>query len=398
MSLHLESSGHEGLDQVLAERAERSLDTKTWSDPIAFSMEEERARSKLEGFLSDNPNTKVIDALSKIRQDLARLHNREHEDVRHATGTDLVEGAHYGTFFYFPWRDTLVRYPSQRDNYDLLTARNRNLIRPEEQERLGETSIAVFGLSVGRAILSSLVRGGIGKSVMIADPDTIDPTNLNRISASYCQVGSMKVDDAAREVSEANPYLRQVHLPDGIQRKDLENMQREDADILVDAVDDLSMKAHIRETARRLGLPVLMATDVGRRVLIDIERHDLGDVKPFLGRVSAREHDALLGEDELDPAFKKKMLVKIVGIQNASARMIESLVLFSGGDLDGVPQLNSTVISASGLATDAVTEILLGRHTASRRYKHDKSKTIGARKNPDGFKHLIKTYAELLKS
>lgn len=388
----------DNLERILSERKDSSEILQQWSEPTAFFMQDEGQRSQLESFLSNNPNIKVVDQLGAMQSDLGRLDARDHEQAGVAADDPSRYGRDYGAFFYFPWQDALVRYPSEQDHYRLMTARNKNLIRGEEQNKLGEASVAVFGLSVGRAILSSLIRGGVGREVLIADPDYIDPTNLNRLSASFRHVGAAKVNAAAQEVSEVNPYVAQRHLYEGVQERDLQSMKTDDVDIMIDAVDDLSIKAHIRNTAQRLGLPVLMATDVGGRVLIDIERYDLGNIKPFLGRISANEYDKLLTEDELDPDVKKKMLVKIVGLRNASARILESLILFGRNELDGIPQLNSTVQAAGALATDATVEVLLGRHTNSSRYRFDKSKTIGARRNPDGVGHLLGTYAELLKS
>lgn len=387
------------LEKEVSERAAASARLQQWSQPLAFDMEDSDQQVDFRDFLKDNPSVYVIDPLDSIQSSLSRL-----DEVDSIRTNEVVDANYsrprydYGTFFYFPWQDSVVRYPSKADHYRLMTARNQNIIYSEEQKRLGEAKIAVLGLSVGRSILSSMVRGGVGESVVMADPDTLEPTNLNRLSASIRHVGASKVDIAAQEVSEVNPFVNQKHLNEGIGVHDLQNMRREDTDILIDAVDDLSVKAHIRNAAERLGLPVLMATDVGGRVLIDIERYDLGGVKPFLGRISASEYDKLLSEDESSPDFRKKMLVKIVGIQNASARLLESLALFGKGELDGIPQLNTTVQAAGALATDAAVEVLLGRHNTSARYRLDKSKTIGARRNPDGFKHTVRAYKNLIKS
>ena len=53
---------------------------------------------------------------------------------------------------------------------------------PDEQERLRGLCVAVAGLSVGRAVVSTLAHEGIGGELRLADFDALDLSNLNRVA------------------------------------------------------------------------------------------------------------------------------------------------------------------------------------------------------------------------
>ena len=77
--------------------------------------------------------------------------------------------------------------------------------------------MAVAGLSVGRAVVSTMAHEGIGGELRIADFDVLDLSNLNRLSGGVADVGVNKVVLAAREVAELDPYIRVVAFPGGVE-------------------------------------------------------------------------------------------------------------------------------------------------------------------------------------
>ena len=70
------------------------------------------------------------------------------------------------------------------------------LTGPEKIEKLKNTSVALFGTGgVGGGALEALVRGGIGRIVLV-DGDSIAPSNLNRqMITSQATIGRRKVED-----------------------------------------------------------------------------------------------------------------------------------------------------------------------------------------------------------
>ena len=59
----------------------------------------------------------------------------------------------------------------------------------DEQGRLAGLRVAVAGLSVGRAVVSTLVHEGIGGELRLADFDVLDLSNLNRVAGGVADVG-----------------------------------------------------------------------------------------------------------------------------------------------------------------------------------------------------------------
>ncbi len=91
----------------------------------------------------------------------------------------------YGYWVFYPWSGSLVRFPAKEDLRLLKTARNRNLVTHEEQQKLFDATVLIAGMSVGSNIVEALISQGIGGKFILIDMDVIEPTNLNRIRAKY---------------------------------------------------------------------------------------------------------------------------------------------------------------------------------------------------------------------
>ena len=84
--------------------------------------------------------------------------------------------------------------------------RTELLIGKQGVERLREARVAVLGLGgVGGAAAEALCRAGVG-SLLLADHDTVDETNLNRqIFATRSALGRKKCEVAAARLRDINP-------------------------------------------------------------------------------------------------------------------------------------------------------------------------------------------------
>ena len=90
--------------------------------------------------------------------------------------------------------------------------RNRNLITADEQRRLGGLRIGVAGLSVGHVIAHTLVAEGLCGEIRLADFDTLELSNLNRIPATILDLGENKAVLAARRIAELEEVKRLLVL------------------------------------------------------------------------------------------------------------------------------------------------------------------------------------------
>lgn len=169
------------------------------------------------------------------------------------------------------WSGRLVRFPERDDLRALRTFRNRDLITRTEQAILYSATIAVFGLSVGSSVVERLVGSGIGRSSSWPTwTSSSRPTSTGSTAPSATSVSTRQTRRQAG-ISSIDPYINQVHLRSGIDQDVLEAIIRTHSrDILIDEMDDLAMKARVRQATRDHRIPVLSASDVGDRTVIDV--------------------------------------------------------------------------------------------------------------------------------
>lgn len=274
----------------------------------------------------------------------------------------------YGAWVYYPWSHRLVHVLGEREFRELRTSRNRNKITADEQARLAGLDLAIVGLSVGRATAVTLALEGVGGRFRLADFDTLELSNMNRLRAGVHEIGVNKAVLTAREILEIDPYLDVEIWPDGITEANVDDFLTagRPVDILFEECDDLEMKLRVREAARRHRIIVLMETS--DRGMLDVERFDLEpDRELFHGLAGRLDADELRG---LDTYEKVPVVAAILGLPTLSRRMAASLV-----DIDATiktwPQLASAVALGGALNTEAARRLVLGDLTQSGRYYVD---------------------------
>nr|WP_326125580.1 tRNA threonylcarbamoyladenosine dehydratase [uncultured Oscillibacter sp.] len=147
--------------------------------------------------------------------------------------------------------------------------RNEMLWGWEGQERLAAAHVIVFGLGgVGSYAAECLARAGVGELTLV-DSDTVSVTNLNRqLEALWSTVGQPKAEAAAARIRDIHPeaVLHPVYgLYDGAHREDFFPAGCR-YDYIVDAIDLVSCKLDLAETARRLDIPLIMALGTGNKL------------------------------------------------------------------------------------------------------------------------------------
>jgi len=249
----------------------------------------------------------------------------------------------------------------------LPTLRNRDLITESEQERLRETVVAIFGMSVGSRVAVTWVMQGRPDKIVISDPDTIDPTNLNRLPLPWSSVGKKKIDVFGKEIIGIHPNIRLISNTDPNPEAATRLIKRNNVNFIVDEVDDLAMKIHLRKLARERKIPLLSAVDVGLNVALDIERYDQKpQPEPFLGRAKKVDLENI-DLEALLPQDRMALTLQIVGFEACSEDILDSL-LAVGTTLKTWPQLGATATMAGGIVTNTITKIVLSEKVVSGRY------------------------------
>lgn len=272
-----------------------------------------------------------------------------------------------GEWIYFPWSGQLIHSVNRKDYYLLRTNRNRNLITKEEQKKLNDFAIGVVGLSVGGNIAVSLAYQGIADSMKLADFDSLETTNLNRVRAGIHQIGLPKTDLIAQQIYEINPYANLKLYPKGLTKGNLDDFVNGNPKpkLIFEIIDDFEMKIRLRLKAKSKGIAVVMLTNLGDSILVDIERYDLDRKLSLFNGLLGKIPEEILGKP-ISESDKIKYAVEIVGKKNIPQKALQSLSEINK-TLVGRPQLSSTVIAASGIASFLTRRLALGQSLPSGR-------------------------------
>lgn len=278
-------------------------------------------------------------------------------------------------YIVYPWRRTIVRLPEDKLFHQLRTARNRYLITNDEQRQWSTARIAVAGLSVGASVLHVCALTG-ARNFRIADPDTLGPTNLNRLAGSVCDLGTPKATLAYRRLVEADPYTDVETFSAGYtpeRAHEFLGSGPRRARVVLEEMDDLAMKVDLRTRARDAGIPVVMVTDDGDDVILDVERYDLDRHYPlFHGR--ADDIAQLDAESLRNPANRIEIAKAIVG-QDVSPRTHGALGEV-GHTIGSWPQLGTAASLAGVVGALVAREIVCGADVPSGRCHVEVSRLI----------------------
>ena len=161
-------------------------------------------------------------------------------------------------------------------------------------DRLSSAHVAVFGIGgVGSYTVEALARAGIG-ALTLVDSDTVSPSNLNRqLEALHSTIGRSKSDVMAERVRDINPDCRVRSLPLLYTHETRAQFLPGPGayDYIVDAIDLVSAKLSLIETAQAQGIPIISCLGTGNKLqpeLFQITDISKTSVCP-LARVMRRE-------------------------------------------------------------------------------------------------------------
>jgi adenylyltransferase/sulfurtransferase len=125
----------------------------------------------------------------------------------------------------------------------------------EGQEKLKKARVFIAGAGgLGSPIAIYLAAAGIG-TIRIADKDTIELSNLNRQVLHWDKdIGGKKVDSAAEKLRKLNPGVKIETTGETITDANASWLVG-DADLIVDAMDNLPTRYLLNLTAIRKGIP-----------------------------------------------------------------------------------------------------------------------------------------------
>ena len=156
-------------------------------------------------------------------------------------------------------------------------SRTEALIGKENQDKLKNAKVAVFGLGgVGGHTVEALARAGVGHLVLV-DYDSYDITNINRqIGALHSTIGRYKVEVMKERILDINPNaIVEVYRPEEIEGAEASIV---DATFtyVVDAIDTIQNKISLIEKCKKENIPIITMTGAGNK--LDATRFEVTDI------------------------------------------------------------------------------------------------------------------------
>jgi molybdopterin/thiamine biosynthesis adenylyltransferase len=326
------------------------------------------AITNLKDFKEKNQGAEIIDQYSELIEEVFLIRNPKYKfggDYKQECGVFVaghcggkpMEAA--GQWFYFSRDKKIVHYLPDALHQELRTARNKNIITAEEQKKFYDFVVGIAGMSVGSHPALTISMMGGARRMKIADPDTISGSNLNRVRYDFTKIGESKCEIVEELIYKMNPYAEVHAYSEGVNEQNIAEFfdGPPKLDVLVEEVDNLEMKIRLRLEAKKRGIPVIMATDNGDNVIVDIERYDTDtNLQLFNGAAG----DLTLQEfKQFPPMELPRLATKIAGPKLVVPRMLESLFQV-GKTLYSWPQTGDAATLAGVAVAYTVKRLALG--------------------------------------
>ncbi len=235
--------------------------------------------------------------------------------------------------------------------------RTAMLLGVDAEERLQNAHAAVFGVGgVGGSACDALARCGLGR-LTIVDSARVKPSNLNRqVCAKKSTLGMAKVEAMRLHLSDVSDCS--VTVCDAfITRGNAAELIPADADVIIDAVDNVTAKLALIEAGSRMGIPVLSSMGAGNRLDATLVR--VGDIYKTsvdpLARVMRRE-------------LKKRGIERLRVVYSAEQPIVPLMKAPDPDMKDNAPASAIFVPAAFGLtlAAEAIRLILNGYNSEEK--------------------------------
>lgn len=232
--------------------------------------------------------------------------------------------------------------------------REEMLLGSAAMERLKGSHVIVFGIGgVGSYAAEGLARAGVG-ALTLVDNDTVGESNLNRqLCALHSTLGRNKAEVMAERVRDVNPDCRVRALPLYYSEETKGQFFPGDYDFIIDAIDLVSCKLSLIQTAMALNIPIISAMGTGNK--LDASQFRITDISKtsgcHLARIMRKElrnrgilhHTVLYSEelpltpsqDEAPPPGRRSIPGSVSWVPSCAGLMLAGHVvkMLSGSDL-----------------------------------------------------------------
>lgn len=352
------------------------IEKNSWNSqeykPVFYRLSNSNDEASFRKLLDTNTGLQIHDEIVGQVEELIKslnpktIYTKEKltEDAKKHFGITPMEK--YGVWVYYKWSNKLVHILDENEFVTVRTNRNQNKITQQEKEILSAKKIGVIGLSVGQSVALTIAMERICGELRIADFDTLELSNLNRIRAGVQNLGLPKCVVVAREIAEIDPFFKVTCFQEGITEENIDSFINDQGklDVLIDECDGLFIKVLCRQKAKEYNIPVVM--DTSDRGMVDIERFDLEPDRPILhGLINHLDIDKV--KEAKTNQEKLPYVAAIIGLDTISQRLKDSFAEL-GKSIVTWPQLASSVTLGGAVVCDISRKILLQQTAVSGRY------------------------------
>lgn len=322
---------------------------------------------------------------------LRDLFNEEWEKYNEAVFEGDGKEVLYGWYVYYEEKNDLAWYAPPFWHKVVAVASSSKLLSDAEgtlswkqiREILENTTVAVAGCSVGSNVAHMVAMDLRPSNLKLADKSLYKMENINRVRISYSDIvknnaergGEFilplqnKAESVAKQIYSMDPFIDIAVYPEGVHEGNIQqflegNGSESKVDILVEEVDDPKIKIFLRQEARKRKIPVLMVTDIGSCVQVDLLRYDKDDTLPLTYGASDEALVHAMNEVYDDPGNKKTFFRFVDTLIGTEYRVDELLEIMEGRSeiptSTIIPQLGSTAAVAGAIAAETIARIRLG--------------------------------------
>jgi molybdopterin/thiamine biosynthesis adenylyltransferase len=321
--------------------------------------------------------------------------NEEWEVYSSAIENDDLLG--YGYFVYYPDKNHLVHFcdpywhkvVSVASNSTLLTDPEFKLKWREVREIFAKTVVGVAGCSVGSNIIHNIMMDMRPDNIKIADKVPYKMENINRVRLGYwdmvksnavrmslLDVGlKNKAHVIADQIYSIDPFTNVFVYDEGLNQGNIAKFFDGDEsepkiDIIIEEIDDPQSKLFIRQEARKRRLPLIMASDMGSIVQVEVSRYDLDENLPLTFGVSDQELITAVetfSQSGTDRKVFFNFVDTLIGTdyrRDELLRIMEERCEIPTSTI--IPQLGSTAAASGAIVAELVARIRLGYNYPKR--------------------------------
>lgn len=303
----------------------------------------------------------------------------------------------YGEYVYYEEKNDLVQYAPRFWHKIVSVASSSKLIADSEKklswmqirEVFEHTTIGVAGCSVGSNVAHMSVMDMRPNHIKLADKSLYKMENINRVRLHYNEIvknnadrGNSfglplqnKAETTARQIYGIDPFINVHVYAEGVHEGNavqfFDGAEGEPAlDIVVDEVDDPRVKIFLRFEAQKRKIPLIMVTDIGSCVQLDVIRFDLESESAFAFDAT-NENLIKAMEAVYTDAGNKKVFFDFVDTLIGKDYRSDELNDILEGKCEIptstiIPQLGSTAAMAGAVAAETIARIRLGQHFPPR--------------------------------